>query len=107
MFFCYLPGEPLLLTKYHKSVGDKIERHPPGGVQHVHESGASHPDPGAPAGNTVCHFPLEAREQAGGGGLRVHHAHSHALPGGYLAAGRHKANQSFHESVRYGGSIQR
>lgn len=78
-------GELILLTKYYKSVGNQVERHTSGRVQHVHEGSESHPDPGSPAGNSVCHFPLEAREPAGWGGLRVHHAHTHALPGRYQA----------------------
>lgn len=83
IYFLLSPGEPLLFTKYYKSVGDQVERHTPGRVQHVHEGSESHPDPGAPAGNTVCHYSLEAREPLSWGGLRVHHAHTNALPGRY------------------------
>lgn len=74
-------GEPILLTKYHKSAGYQVERYTPCRVQHVHEGSESHPDPGAPAWNTVCHFSLEARKPTGRGGLRVHHAPTHSLPG--------------------------
>lgn len=79
-------GEPLLLTEYYPSAGDQAEGHTPCRVQHVHEGGESHSHPGAAARNPVCHFPLEAGEPAGWGGLRVHHAHTYALPGRYCAA---------------------
>ena len=75
-------GKPVLPAEHRAGAGDQAQGHPPRGDQHVHEGGAGHPDPGASAGHPVRHLPLEAREPAGGGGVRLLHAHPHALPGG-------------------------
>lgn len=100
-FWMFSPaGEPVLLTEHHKSVGDQVERHSPGGVQHVHEGGESHPDPGAAPRDTVCYFPLEAGEPPGGGSLRVHHAHTHALPGGSRAGEGRDISQNNHHRAQ-------
>lgn len=90
--FSFSVGQSLFPAKYYQSFGYQVARYAPGRVQHVHEGSESHPDPGSPAGNTVCHHSLEAGEPAGWWSLRVHNAHTHALPGRHVLQQTHRSS---------------
>lgn len=82
MSSCLSPsGQSVLSLEHRASAHHQAEGDPSGGVESLHESRESHPHPGASSGNSVCSASL----QAGGTGLlrniRLHHAHTDALPG--------------------------
>lgn len=80
--FPFPTGEPFLPAEHRSCSHNQAERHPQGWVQPVHEGSESHPDSCPPPWHRVCAVPMATRGPHRRGGVRLRHAHPHALPGG-------------------------
>lgn len=74
-------GQFVLSTEHCPSAHHQTEGDPSSRVEPIPEGSESHPYPGPPSGNSVCPAPLQAIGTGFLWNIRLHHAHTNALPG--------------------------
>lgn len=80
MCFPFSLGESVLSAEHRASPHHQAQGDPSSRVESLHEGRASHSHPGAAVGNSVCPASLQTWRTGFFWNLRLHHAHTDALP---------------------------